>query len=102
MTNIFRIKQGSDFVQDCSVTDGGSAVDMSSWSVASQVRDGETLVADLTLTWVDRAQGQFRLSGATGDWPKKKLDWDIKYTTDTGQIIHTDTVIVAVLDAETE
>lgn len=103
MTSIVRIKQGSHFVYDAAVQDNGAPVDMTLWSVASQIRDGETLIADLTLTWVDRAQGKFRLSFAeTASWPLKKLKWDIKYTTNTGQITHTDTILVMVFDAETE
>jgi len=102
MTSIVRIKQGSHFVYDCAVQDNGAPVDMTLWSVASQIRDGETLIADLTLTWVDRAQGKFRLSfTATASWPRKKLEWDIKYTTNTGQITHTDTILVMVFDSET-
>lgn len=99
-------KRGADFLRDGAAFDNTTGVeaDFTLWQIASQIRDGETLIADLALTWVDRAKGKFRLSCAaaeTASWPLKRLKWDIKYTTGTGQVIYSQTMTLVIIDRET-
>jgi hypothetical protein len=87
-------KRGDTFLLTGEGTVADVAEDMTGWTVASQVRNGSTLLHNLTLTWVDRPNGKYQLSCPpvnTATWPAKLLVCDIQYTTDTGQVISTET-----------
>jgi len=91
-------KIGDTIDWDCTAKDSvtGLPESMTGWTVASQVRDGETgaQIAALTVTWTDQASGAFNLKAETSAWPEKKLRWDIQYTDPQGVVASTDTVIL--------
>lgn len=87
-------KRGDTFVLQGQVTVADAAQNLSGWTVASQVRNGSTLLTTLSVSWVDQAQGIYRLTGlpaSTAAWPVKMLACDIQYTSPAGQVISTET-----------
>ncbi|TXH14731.1 MAG: hypothetical protein E6R03_08635 [Hyphomicrobiaceae bacterium] len=87
-------KRGDTFLLQAVGTVDDVGQDMTNWSVAAQVRNGSSLLHNLTLTWVDRPNGIYQLSCApvnTATWPVKLLVCDIQYTTASGQVISTET-----------
>lgn len=87
-----QIKRGTTFAWPCKVN-----TSIVGWQVKSQVRHGDVLVADLTVEMVNAATGEYKLiSGSTSDWPLTELECDIRYTTDEGQVISTETFLIEV------
>ncbi len=89
---IIKFKRGDTFVIECEV-----AVDMTGWGIRSQVRNGDLLVGDLTVSSLTTTpeKSTFKLiCNDTVGWSLGKLNCDIEYTTLEGQIISTDTFYV--------
>lgn len=85
-------KRGDTFLISIVVKIGGVPQDITNWTILSQVRDGERLVADLEYTVLDAVNGSYQLRyDDTVTW-LGIYNWDIQYTMDTGQIISTRTV----------
>lgn len=90
--NILKFKRGDTFILECTVP-----VNLTGWTVRSQVRYGETLVDSLTfeIVSVGAESSQYKLTrDITTDWPVGKLNCDIEYTTDQDQIISTETFFI--------
>lgn len=73
-------------------------VDITGWTIISQVRRGGKLIATLDVTIVDATSGTFTLTQdnlITVDWPVADLECDIEFITTSGKnssetfIIHT-------------
>ena len=83
------LKRGDTFdLSSVSLTADGVAVNMTGWSVLSQVRTsaGE-LVQTLDFAWVDQTEGVFSLaSNVTATWPVGLLNSDIQYTLPGGTV----------------
>lgn len=98
-------KQGDTFLLSLAVTVDGVAQDCTLWEVQSKIDEHKNPqadpVADLVVTWLDRAAGLFTLSADTSTWPIGNLFFDIQYTTDSAQIITTDSVLVQIIHGET-
>jgi hypothetical protein len=92
-------KQSDTFILACTYREDGTPVDLTTFEIASQVRDSSgTLVADLTVTLADQGTdpGVFTLSCAdTSPWPIDLLPCDIQFTLD-GNVRSTQTFFVAV------
>lgn len=89
-------KRGDTFLVEGSVSDNAVPVDLTGWTIRSQVRNGEALVADLGVTITNAAAGQYQLTkNDTTSWPVKDLSCDIEYTTDSGQIVSTETFTIS-------
>jgi hypothetical protein len=101
MATSISVKRGDTFTLDFALTesDGTTPLDMTGWTVRSQVRRRKTLVADLVFTAIDAAAGTFRLACAdTTDWPRGELQSDIEYTDLSGRVISTETYTIEVLE----
>lgn len=73
--------------------DGVTVTDFTGMTGASQLRTAAgALVATLEFTWLDAAQGFFRVRniGPTGAWPVTVLMHDVQLTTASGDVISTD------------
>jgi len=69
--------------------DASIIVDITGWTMVSQVRRAGKLIADLNTTILDAATGKFsifKLSAETQDWPIQKLDCDVQFTRPTGVV----------------
>lgn len=86
MTAQLTIKRGDDFRMDISLTDpnnNNDPVDITGWTIRSQVRRGKNLTAELTVAIIDAANGQFRLTApasATETWKVDTHKCDIEFT----------------------
>ena len=99
MSAAIRIKRGETFLLECTVQESdGSPMDLTGWSIASQIRDGhDTLIATLTVDLYTPVAGQYRLTGATtADWPQGLAHMDIAYTDAGGRALTTETLTVSI------
>lgn len=95
-------KRGDTFSLQCTVADSASAAqDITGWGIRAQVRDADVLVAELEALTIDAARGVYRLRKAhnaatapTSAWPVKVLAVDVEYTTDSGDVISTETFLI--------
>jgi hypothetical protein len=73
-----------------------ASVPIVGWSLDSQVRQHGKLVDTLVIAVTDAATGAYTLtsSGSTAAWPLGELEFDVRYTTDLGQIISTEVVSI--------
>jgi hypothetical protein len=79
----------------------GPVIDLGGWVIASMIRaaDTDALIAELTVTVTNAAQGAFTLRADDTDaWPVGTAYWDIQYT-DPGTVIQsTETISVQILE----
>ena len=91
MTARITIKRGDTFAVQGTVS-GLGANGLTNWTIKSQVRMGRSLVCNLVVTIINAITGIYQLTYTnTAAWPTTILQADIKYTTDTGQVISTET-----------
>ena len=76
-------KRGDTFELTLSLENQGNPVDITNFTIASQIRDqDDQLVQALTVTKTDASNGQFTLTATdtqTDDWPIAKLDVDVEF-----------------------
>lgn len=84
MNPYLKIKQGETFSIDGQYLedDGVTHKSLVGVTLKSQVRFQNSLIATLTVTVLDAAQGLYRLTApdGTASWPISTLQWDIKET----------------------
>ena len=94
-------KQGDTLEWVITLTDGGSAVDITDWSIRAQIRQNDTLIAALTTTVTDAAGGVFSLTAtatATDSWAAGNHSCDIEFTDDTSEVFSTETFTVTIIE----
>jgi hypothetical protein len=82
------VKRGDAVMLGCTAFDEtGAGADLSLVTVKSQVwpeKDGQPMVAEMVVEWVDRPNGAFELwapgDGLATDWPTGNLRIDIQYS----------------------
>jgi archaellin len=95
------VKQGDTLEWTITVTSGGSAVDISSYSIRAHIRQNQTLVAALTVTLSDPSNGICTLSATaaqTDTWASGNHNCDIEFTDGSSEVFSTETFIVSVLE----
>ena len=81
MANITH-KRGDTLEWVVTLTQDGAAVDITGWTITSQVRQDDTLIQSLTVTVVDAANGNFNLSATaaeTAAWALGTHSVDIEF-----------------------
>lgn len=81
-----------------------SVLDMTGWTVASQMRrkDDGTLVADLEFAWIDRLTGKYGLQVKdTTGWPLTTLAWDVQFTDPSGFVTSSETQFIRIKQDQT-
>lgn len=94
-------KQGDTLDWVITLTDTGTAVDITTWSIRAQIRASDTLIATLTVTVVDAASGLFRLSATaaqTDSWAAGNHSCDIEFTDGSSNVFSTETFTVSILE----
>lgn len=94
-------KQGDTLDWVINLTEGGTAVDITSWNIRSQIRSGDTLLATLTLTVVNAASGLFRLSATAAETDalaSGSHSCDIEFTDENSIVFSTETFGVNILE----
>ncbi|MCH4024050.1 MAG: hypothetical protein LKH33_10290 [Acetobacter sp.] len=104
-TPVLPFKRGMSFVLSCAFEDSsGAAVDLSDYTLSSQLRDGlDNLVAELDCAPVSGVAGRVnaRFVGSTSDWPVGRLFCDMRIIRQDGLIQMTRTFIVSVSESVT-
>lgn len=95
------VKRGDTFKLNAAVTADGAAVNITGWTITSQIRTGGgRLINTLTCAIVSGAAGTYTITesaaGVTATWPLEQLEMDIQYSA-SGTVISTETVKVDVV-----
>lgn len=100
MANI-RHKRGDTFAYSATVT--GIADLTAGWGIASQIRNGSTLLHNLQVTATAAAGYDLTVTGATTAWPIGGiLRWDVKYTASgAASVSRTETALIEVVEEVT-
>jgi hypothetical protein len=94
-------KQGDTLEWVISLTEGGSAVDISDWSIRAQIRQNDTLIATLTTTVTNASGGVFNLTAtatSTDSWSAGNHSCDIEFTDNTNDVFSTETFTVTIIE----
>ena len=102
MTARITIKRGDTFAVQGTVS-GLGAGGLTDWTIKAQVKMGRSLICTLGVTIIDVVNGIYQLTYTnTASWPTTILQSDIKYTTNTGQVISTETFEIECRSGVTE
>lgn len=100
-TTTVQHKRGDTFLYAAALLESktGPVINIADWTITSMIRDLDgMLIADLTVTITDAAQGEYTVSlDDTADWPVGWAQWDIQYEDDGGVIKSTETVRVKIV-----
>lgn len=98
MKNTHKRGDTFDYADQLAMTvDGVAVTDFTGMTGASQLRNNAgSLVASLQFTWLDAAQGLFRVrsTAPTDTWPVGLLLHDVQLTTAAGDVVSTATEII--------
>jgi len=87
-------KRGDTLEWVVTLTQDGSAVDISGWTISSDVRNGDTLIQSLTVAITDGANGVFSLSATpteTASWTLGTHSVDIELIDDSDFVVSSST-----------
>lgn len=93
MANITH-KRGDTLEWVVTLTQDGTVVDISSWTITSQIRQDTTLIASLTVTKTDSSNGVFSLTAtasATATWSLGTHSVDIEFIDGSGFVVSSQT-----------
>lgn len=99
--------RGDDFSIPMTLTDpdnNGVPVDITGWTITSQVRYARKLIDDLTITITDAEAGQFTISLAkekTALWPARVLKCDIQFDRPVEGRVSSNTFLVNCMEDQT-
>lgn len=96
MANITH-KRGDTLEWVVTLTQNGTAVNITSWTIKSQIRQETTLIAELTVTKTDSPNGQFSLTATatqTASWALGTHSVDIEFVNDVGYVVSSQTFTV--------
>lgn len=94
-------KRGDTLEWVVTLSESGAPVDLTSWTILSQIRNGATLIDQLTVTVVDAENGQFRLSATPAEteaYSAGTFACDIQFTDDSSDVFSTETFQVSVIE----
>lgn len=93
MANITH-KRGDTLEWVVDLTQNGSAVDITGWTITSQIRQETTLIDTLAVDVVNAANGQFNLLATpaqTSSWALGSHSVDIEFISPTGFVVSSQT-----------
>jgi hypothetical protein len=95
-------KRGDTFLYDAVLrqSKSGPVIDLTDWTIASMIRDGEdVLIEELTVTVTNAALGEYSIRvDDTTAWPVGTAYWDIQYTDSNDIIRSTDTMNLNIIE----
>lgn len=104
---IYEFTRGDDLEIAMRLTDpadNDNPVDLTGWTIRSQVRYSGELVDELTITIVSAGNGQFNLEKAATDtqaWPTRKLKCDIEFINALGKKVTSQMFFIDVTEDQT-
>lgn len=94
-------KRGDTFELSCTLENEGVAVDITNFTITSQMRQtDDTLLQALTVTKTDAANGAFTLSATPAEtelWGVQNYDCDIEFIEGGGEVNSSETFIISVI-----
>ena len=94
-------KRGDTFDLSCTLENDGVSVDITNFTITSQVRTAdEALLQALTVTKTDAAAGVFALSATSAEtetWNPATYDADIEFIEFSGEVNSSQTFTIAVI-----
>lgn len=105
---VYEFIRGDDFSIPMTLTDpddNGSPVDITGWTITSQVRYSKKLIDDVDITITDAAQGEFTISvdkTNTAIWPARDLKCDIQFDRPVDGRVSSQTFIIRVQEDQTQ
>jgi hypothetical protein len=99
MANITH-KRGDTLEWVVTLTQNSVAVDITDWTIRSQIRQDTTLVYEFLVTKTDPGNGVFSLSATpaeTASWPLGSLLIDIEFIDPTGFVISSQTFTMQIV-----
>lgn len=93
-------KRGDTYKIAITVTedDNVTPINITDWTIRSQVRRRDTLIAELSFEITDGINGKYTLQCEdTTDWPLGKLFTDIEYTDLLGSVVSSETFEIYVI-----
>ena len=94
MSEPIKIKRGDTFILALKVKVDAVPQDLTHWKIKSSVGNLDGRIADLKVDFMPQTGdtlGEFVLHGDTKAWPPGEATFDIRYTTDSEQIVTTET-----------
>lgn len=104
----YEFVRGDDFVIPMTLTDpdnNGTPVDITGWTIASQVRYARKLISDLDVTITNASAGEFSISlpkEQTALWPVRKLKCDIQFDRPVEGRVSSQTFIIDCMEDQTQ
>lgn len=104
----YEFVRGDDFVIPMTLTDpanNGTPVDITGWTLTSQVRYARKLISDLDVTITNAGIGQFTISlphAQTALWPVRKLKCDIQFDRPVAGRVSSKTFIIECTEDQTQ
>lgn len=95
------IVRGDTFELAVVVKVDGVPADITAWQITSSVATDFGIIAPLTVAVTNALVGEFSLSAATDEWPLGCCSFDIRYVTDSAQIVTTAKTEVHVTKSDT-
>lgn len=105
---VYDFVRGDDFSIPMTLTDpenNGNPIDITGWTIASQVRYSKKLIDDAVVTITTAIDGEFTVSIAkekTVLWPTRRLKCDIQFDRPVQGRVSSQTFIIAVSEDQTQ
>ena len=97
----FTHKRGDTFELNSTLENEGVPVDITNFTITSQVRQSDdTLVQALTVSVTDAVAGEFTISATAAEtevWEPGKLECDIEFVEPSGEVNSTETFAINVI-----
>ena len=104
----YEFKRGDDFIIPMTLTDpdnNGTPVNITDWTIASQVRYARKLISDLSVTITNGPAGEFTISlpkEQTAIWPARKLKCDVQFDRPVEGRVSSNTFIIDCTEDQTQ
>lgn len=97
----FSHKRGDTFALACSAENAGVAVDLTNYTISSQIRDtADSVIETLTVTKTSAVDGEFTMSATatqTELWTLGSHQCDIEFVSASGEVDSTETFTISVI-----
>lgn len=91
-----KFKRGDTFLRNCQISENGVPIDITGWTIRSQIRDSSSVLIDNLVTEITNAvTGSYKISklaASTASWSVGSHFMDIEFTTSAGSVMSTETV----------
>lgn len=95
-----KFKRGDTFLRNCQISENGVPIDITGWTIRSQIRDKSGVLVDNLVTSItNAATGSYTINKSavsTASWIVGDHFMDIEFTTSAGSVMSTETVRIKI------